>query len=70
MKHYWIIDGFDVHGWKQFTPDPGLCLTEEDASRYCRENTTNSLLFSYRRVAVVEYAKAKKAPARRKGVST
>ena len=30
-RDYWIIDGFDVHGWNQFTPTPGLCRTEADA---------------------------------------
>jgi hypothetical protein len=52
-RDYWIIDGFDVHGWNQFTPTPGLCRTEADAKRYCRKNTTHSLLFSYRRVEMV-----------------
>lgn len=59
LTRAYLIECFDVHGWNMFIPSPGLCLDEKDAKRYCKENTTEHLLCSYRQVDIVCYDRKK-----------
>lgn len=50
----YVVQGFDISTFSEFTPDPAVFETEKEAKRFCREQTDAAmgLLFSYREVSM------------------
>jgi hypothetical protein len=64
MKTYYLIQAFDSETCDVFIPDPALYETEQEAEDYCEEHC-GTVSYSYRKVKVGKFKKAKKFSAYR-----
>jgi hypothetical protein len=53
MEMY-LLRGFEVSSSREFLPDPALCKTEQEAQAFCKEHCSDSVLYSYVKVRVLE----------------
>ena len=58
--HVYLLEGFDLHSFQLFMPDPACFLSEEEAKAFCRKHSTDTLFYRYKDLRVGVYCGGKK----------